>query len=287
MVKLNASGSPDNAGRVVDSLQRSIKHAESEYVVPFSVPTVMDTVSKPAELEWSDCLAWVAPKFDESGTFALSVATSLEDVQKHYEWVGVSGQRERYDMNARLATDWWVIWDTAWIGVSPFTGKRVESEAFSLHFTDGRGISAEMTSIRLQAPDGQTQAQRNELLTSYFDAVGDGDVDRVMSLFSPTEYAGSAVREYFGDDRPGLAALSELDELRHYYERFRKAATVTDVTITNWYIRDWYFFAEAQWQVELASGERGGITTAEVMLLASDGAFAGRMGWGKPFTPQD
>ncbi|MEE4598943.1 hypothetical protein V2J94_45235 [Streptomyces sp. DSM 41524] len=287
MVKPNVSGSPGRAEGVVASLQRSIAHAESECVVPFSVPTVMDTVSKPDELEWSDCLAWMAPKFDDSGKFSLSVATSLEDVEKHYEWVGTAGRRERYDMNARLATDWWVIWDMAWIGVSPFTGKRVESEAFSLHFTDGRGVSSEMTSIRLQAPDGQTQAQRNELLLAYFDAVRAGDVDRVMSLFSPIDYVGSAVRAYFSGDRPGLAVLNNLAELRNHYERLFRAAKVINVTVANWYIRDWYFFVEAHWQVELADGVRGRMTMAEVMLLGSDGAFVGRMGWGKQFLLQD
>ncbi|TMU98173.1 MULTISPECIES: hypothetical protein [unclassified Streptomyces] len=116
MVKPNVSGSPGGAERVIDSVRRSIAHAESEYVVPFSVPTVMDTVSTSAELEWSDCLAWVAP------------------------------------------------------------------------------ISSEMTSIRLEASHGHAQAQRNELLLAYLDAVRAGDGDRVMSLFGQIDYVGSAVR---------------------------------------------------------------------------------------------
>jgi hypothetical protein len=276
---------PEYADRVADSLRRSIRHADSEYVVPFSVPTVMATVSKPEELEWSDCLVWVAPRFEPDG-MSLSVATSVEDVTKHYEWVDSNGKRERYDMNARLATDWWVIWDTAWVGVSPFTGKRTESQAFSLHFTDGRGINAEMTSIKLRAPEGQTHAQRNEVLETYFIASRDGDVDRLMSLFSSTEYAGSAVRSYSGDDRPSLVHLDSLEKLRQHYERFYRAVTVEDVVRLNWYVRDWYFFVEAHWHVRLTDGTRGAMTTAEVMLLGFDGTIAGRMGWGKPFTAE-
>ncbi|GAA4538609.1 hypothetical protein [Pseudonocardia xishanensis] len=279
MAVTETSGSLGRVQRVADSLRRSIRHAESEYVVPFSTEIVMATVSAEDSLRWSDSLVWVVPRFGDDGTLALEAATDRRSVEDHYNWVKGAGERDRYDLIARLATDWWVIWDSEWKGVSPFTGERVETEAFSLHFTDGAGISGEMTSLRLRPPVGHTHAERVQLFKDYFAAAEAGDIDRLLGLFSPTEYAGSAVRRYFGEG-PELAFLPALADLRRHYEEARDAVTVTDATVTNWYIKDWYLFAEVCWSLETGSGERLGMSTAEVLLLGSDGLIAARLGYG-------
>lgn len=273
------SGNLDQAERVADSLRRSIAHADSEYVVPFSTDVVMATVSSDESLRWSDSLVWVVPKFGSDQRLGLEIATRREQVVEHYEWVKAAGERDRYDLNARLATAWWVIWDSEWTGVSPFTGERVDSEAFSLHFTDGDGISGEMTSLRLTPPLDQTHRQRVELFKAYFDAAETGDVDGLMSLFSADQYAGSAVRTYFGA-APGMTFVGTLDQLRESYETFYRSARVESVAVTNWYIKDWYLFAEVRWLVELADGSRHGMCTAEVLLLGSDGGIISRLGHG-------
>ncbi|GAA4538574.1 hypothetical protein [Pseudonocardia xishanensis] len=286
MTSTRAMVSADHDEEVVASLRRSIRHSEAEYVVPYSVPTVLETVSDPADLVWSDSLAWVVPRIDDDGRLRITVATDVEAVTRHYEWVGRQGERDRYECNARLSTDWWVLWDAAWFGVSPISGERVESEAFSFHFTDGGGISSEMTSIRMQGPPNQTPAQRNELLRAYFDTVRRGSVAEVVDLFSRDAYAGSAVRDYFGGAKPDLAHLATLDELRAHYAGFFAAAGVEDVAVTNSYIRDWYLFAEARWHLRAANGDALRATTAEVFLLAPDGLISGRLGYGTPLVPR-
>ncbi|GAA1853197.1 hypothetical protein GCM10009836_36610 [Pseudonocardia ailaonensis] len=280
MAVTETSGSLGQVQRVADSLQRSIRHAESEYVVPFSTEIVMATVSSPESLRWSDDLVWIAPRFGGNGSLALEAATDRAGVTAHYEWVKGAGERDRYDLIARLSTDWWVIWDSEWRGVSPFTGERVETEAFSLHFTDGDGISGEMTSLRLRPPVDQSHAERVQLFKDYFAAAEANDVERLVSLFSPAEYMGTAVRRYFGPEGPELAFLPDLADLRRHYEDVRDAVTVTGVSITNWYIKDWYLFAEVCWSLETRSGDRIGMSTAEVLVLASDGLISGRLGYG-------
>jgi hypothetical protein len=282
MINMSGSRSLGHADRVVDSLHRSIRHAESEYVVPFSTATVMDTVSTPAQLQWSDSLAWVAPRFTDQGKLTLEVATDLDGIRRHYDWVTTRGERDRYALNARLASEWWVIWDAAWSGVSPWTGEHAETQAFSLHFTDGAGISSEMTSMPLAAPKNQTHAQRDELFKAYFDAVRAGDVARIMTLFSASEYVGSAIRDYLGRTEDGLLNLGSLEQLREHYDDFYRTTKVEDVAVMNWYLSDWYLFVEARWRLQLADGTRRGMITAEVMMLGSDGAISGRLGYGTP-----
>lgn len=273
---------PSHADRVAASVARSVRHADSEYVTPFDVDAVMETVSRPSELTWSDCLAWVLPRFDERGKLALEVGTDRDDVRSHYNWVSDRGERQRYDLYARLATDWWVLYDSEWSGVSPISRKQVDSEAFSFHFTDGSGISSEMTSIKLDVAPAQTHAQRCELFHGYFAAHRAGDVDRLLGMFSDEEYAGCAVRPYFGDPGRGLAVLDTRASLKAHYEQLFAAAEVEDIVLLNTYIKDWFFFAEARWRMRLTDGTHAAMTTAEVMLLGSDGLIAGRLGYGKP-----
>ncbi|WP_113702017.1 hypothetical protein [Nonomuraea lactucae] len=285
MVIKARSASLDHAERVADSLRRSIRHAESEYIVPFSPETVMATVSSDASLVRSDSLAWVVPKFGEDGKLSLEIASDRDGVTKHYTWVQEAGERDRYDLNARLATDWWVIWDSQWKGVSPFTRERVETEAFSLHFTDGDGISGEMTSLGLTPPLRQTHAERVQLFKDYFTAVESNNVDQILRLFTEEHYVGSAVRRYFGGMRHELAVLPNLSDLRLHYEEFHQAASVTEAIVTNWYIKDWYLFAEVLWRLKLRDGSRMRMSTAEVMLLGPDGRLAGRLGHGTRLEP--
>ncbi|GAA1853310.1 hypothetical protein GCM10009836_36750 [Pseudonocardia ailaonensis] len=77
--------------------------------------------------------------------------------------------------------------------------------------------------------------------------------------------------------------LDTREKMRDYYRRFYDAATVTDVALTNWYVGEWFLFAEARWRLDLEGGGRVAMMTVEILPLGSDGKLVGRSGYGTSF----